>query len=93
MFRQARLDHIAKAGLPIWGTELDLAAPDEKSRADWLDTPVIVNIHFFFSLCHEGVCYTVMSVSHKTKCALKRARFVIKHNEHRDIRLKKIVKC
>ncbi|XP_071079819.1 anti-sigma-I factor RsgI6-like [Haliotis cracherodii] len=32
------LDTLAKTGLPIWITELDLYHPDEKTRADWYET-------------------------------------------------------
>ncbi|KAH9520347.1 Anti-sigma-I factor RsgI6 [Bulinus truncatus] len=32
-----RLDILAKAGLPIWITELDLHAQDETTRADWYE--------------------------------------------------------
>ena len=35
---QARLDTLAQAGVPIWVTELDVAAQDENTRADYYET-------------------------------------------------------
>ncbi|CAG5133101.1 unnamed protein product, partial [Candidula unifasciata] len=51
---KARLDHLAKAGVPLWVTELDLAAPDETKRADWYEK--VLRLYFSHPALH-GVIF------------------------------------
>ncbi|CAL1542287.1 unnamed protein product [Lymnaea stagnalis] len=49
-----RLDLLAQPGLPIWVTELDLAAPDENTRADWYETALRL---YFSHPAVEGIIF------------------------------------
>ncbi|CAL1542281.1 unnamed protein product [Lymnaea stagnalis] len=44
-----RLDILAQAGVPLWATEMDLAAYDEDTRADWYE--IVWRLYF----SHPGV--------------------------------------
>ncbi|KAI8793508.1 endo-1 4-beta-xylanase A [Biomphalaria glabrata] len=49
-----RLDLLAKAGLPMWVTELDLSAHDENTRADWYETALRL---YFSHPSIEGIIF------------------------------------
>ncbi|BFY97335.1 hypothetical protein BsWGS_00375 [Bradybaena similaris] len=51
---KARLDHLAKADVPLWVTELDLSAPDENKRADWYEK--VLRLYFSHPAVH-GVIF------------------------------------